>query len=458
MPILERAPGPFFTPPHIHTSTPGRTATCCGMRATSRASRFYSRRPAWSTLSASRSKKLATPTWNGGWCRYVTAVRPWGVVEGCLVQAGGGVPPWGLRRAAWCRRTAVCARGVGEGYGVVAVDGMLWGDCQGGVLWGGCRGRDAIGWLPGVGAMGWLPWTGRYGVVARGGCYGVFAIQGGGSCGVGAIGTRAMGCVPWQPPHRPLAARVAIPQQLTLLTLHTQHPPSMLPGRRRHGQPPHRPLGARVALPHQVQRRHRRRAPARKAPAHQDRRHRAVPGRCAAARHRRDVPGDTRRLQRVFAHQRGACVCVEGGDMGVRLRAYGSTQARPSCRRTETPTRFRSSAMRLRVAKYESNDIRCGRQAFPTSSPHTPHPALDRCGRQAFPPSSPHTPHPHPGQVPASTPVNVSRMWLAIALFGVMIGIQIAQSFVGEEWINLWTASLLTTSLMVLTRCMTWEQ
>jgi len=61
-------------------------------------------------------------------------------------------------------------------------------------------------------------------------------------------------------------------------------------------------------------------------------------------------------------------------------------------------------------------------------------------------------------EVPASTPVNVSRMWLAIALFGVMIGIQIAQSFVGEEWINLWTASLLTTSLMVLTRCMTWEQ
>ncbi|KAG1664160.1 hypothetical protein FOA52_012241 [Chlamydomonas sp. UWO 241] len=61
-------------------------------------------------------------------------------------------------------------------------------------------------------------------------------------------------------------------------------------------------------------------------------------------------------------------------------------------------------------------------------------------------------------EVPESAPQNSSRIWLALGLFVAMITIQIVQSFLGERWINLWTSSLLTTSLMVLTRCMTWSQ
>mmetsp|Transcript_31488 Transcript_31488/g.93900 ORF Transcript_31488/g.93900 Transcript_31488/m.93900 type:complete len:792 (-) Transcript_31488:2155-4530(-) len=61
-------------------------------------------------------------------------------------------------------------------------------------------------------------------------------------------------------------------------------------------------------------------------------------------------------------------------------------------------------------------------------------------------------------EVPSSTPVNASRMWLAIGLFAAMIAVQIAQSFAGDTWINFWTSALLTTALMLLTRCMTWEQ
>lgn len=61
-------------------------------------------------------------------------------------------------------------------------------------------------------------------------------------------------------------------------------------------------------------------------------------------------------------------------------------------------------------------------------------------------------------EVPESAPQNSSRIWLALFLFVAMIAIQIVQSFIGETWINLWTASLLTTALMIFTRCMTWDQ
>ncbi|KAG1656604.1 hypothetical protein FOA52_008427 [Chlamydomonas sp. UWO 241] len=61
-------------------------------------------------------------------------------------------------------------------------------------------------------------------------------------------------------------------------------------------------------------------------------------------------------------------------------------------------------------------------------------------------------------EVPQSAPQNSSRIWLALFLFCAMITIMIVQSFLGETWISLWTAALLTTSLMVLTRCLTWDQ
>ncbi|KAG1679788.1 hypothetical protein FOA52_012699 [Chlamydomonas sp. UWO 241] len=61
-------------------------------------------------------------------------------------------------------------------------------------------------------------------------------------------------------------------------------------------------------------------------------------------------------------------------------------------------------------------------------------------------------------EVPESAPQNSSRTWLAFTMFIAMLVVQITPSFLGQTWISLWTLSILTTALMVLTRCMTWSQ
>ncbi|KAG0576466.1 hypothetical protein KC19_5G082400 [Ceratodon purpureus] len=60
--------------------------------------------------------------------------------------------------------------------------------------------------------------------------------------------------------------------------------------------------------------------------------------------------------------------------------------------------------------------------------------------------------------VPESSPVKKSRMWLALILGMAMIATQIVGSAMDEDFINLFTAGLLTAGLMLLGRCLNADQ
>ncbi|XP_024365164.1 probable sodium/sulfate cotransporter 3 [Physcomitrium patens] len=61
--------------------------------------------------------------------------------------------------------------------------------------------------------------------------------------------------------------------------------------------------------------------------------------------------------------------------------------------------------------------------------------------------------------VPESSPVKKSRMWVALFLGAAMIATQIVSSSIGgTELINLFTAGILTSGLMLLTRCLSADQ
>jgi len=64
-------------------------------------------------------------------------------------------------------------------------------------------------------------------------------------------------------------------------------------------------------------------------------------------------------------------------------------------------------------------------------------------------------------EVEKSSPPTRSKMWIAMSLGISMIAVQIAQSFTRtgkEPFISLWTGAILTSSAMILTRCMSGKQ
>uniref|UniRef100_A0A7S0WLK4 Cation-transporting P-type ATPase N-terminal domain-containing protein n=1 Tax=Chlamydomonas leiostraca TaxID=1034604 RepID=A0A7S0WLK4_9CHLO len=61
-------------------------------------------------------------------------------------------------------------------------------------------------------------------------------------------------------------------------------------------------------------------------------------------------------------------------------------------------------------------------------------------------------------EVANSAPLKTSRMWLALGLGVAMVSTQILESFLDRPLINLWTAAILTGSLMMATGCMSGAQ
>eukprot|EP00798_Chlamydomonas_sp_ICE-L_P007288 gene7288-403_t len=63
-------------------------------------------------------------------------------------------------------------------------------------------------------------------------------------------------------------------------------------------------------------------------------------------------------------------------------------------------------------------------------------------------------------EVPESAPQKSSKMWIALAILIAMVTVQVVQSFTSpnEPYIHLWPAALLTAVVMMLFRCMSWEQ
>jgi di/tricarboxylate transporter len=61
-------------------------------------------------------------------------------------------------------------------------------------------------------------------------------------------------------------------------------------------------------------------------------------------------------------------------------------------------------------------------------------------------------------EVPNSAPLKKRRMFVALALVVAMVSTQIIGGAINNDFINLWTAAMLTTALMLVTKCMSCDQ
>lgn len=63
-------------------------------------------------------------------------------------------------------------------------------------------------------------------------------------------------------------------------------------------------------------------------------------------------------------------------------------------------------------------------------------------------------------EVPNSSPKKKRMMWIALLLLVAMITVQVVQDLMAPKvkWIDLWPAATLTGVIMIIIRCMTWEQ
>ncbi len=63
-------------------------------------------------------------------------------------------------------------------------------------------------------------------------------------------------------------------------------------------------------------------------------------------------------------------------------------------------------------------------------------------------------------EVPNSSPKKTRMMWIALGLLIIMITVQVVQDLMAPKikWIDLWPAATITGVIMIIIRCMTWDQ